>query len=129
MPRKTKRALLASLDVFTRSYLEGALYAELGDAGLPLDYDFGIQDFTRETIEQAIRDCTRFQEECAPLLMEAPTGQDAEQAGYDFWLTRNGHGAGFWDGDWGTVGDRLTEASERFGKVSVSAYRGFVSFV
>lgn len=21
-------------------------------------------------------------------------------AGHDFWLTRNGHGAGFWDGDW-----------------------------
>ena len=23
-----------------------------------------------------------------------------EYAGHDFWLTRNGHGAGFWDGDW-----------------------------
>ena len=23
-----------------------------------------------------------------------------ERIGHDFWLTRNGHGAGFWDGDW-----------------------------
>jgi|TARA_R110000744_G_scaffold366338_1_gene475354 hypothetical protein len=25
---------------------------------------------------------------------------ECERIGHDFWLTRNGHGAGFWDGDW-----------------------------
>lgn len=24
----------------------------------------------------------------------------SDQLGYDLWLTCNGHGAGFWDGDW-----------------------------
>lgn len=34
----------------------------------------------------------------------------------DFWLTRNGHGVGFWDRDVGAVGDRLTKACKKFGE-------------
>lgn len=32
------------------------------------------------------------------------------QAGHDLWLTRNGHGAGFWDRGIGEVGERLSNA-------------------
>jgi hypothetical protein len=38
-----------------------------------------------------------------------------EQAGADFWLTRNGHGAGFWDRGLGELGERLTEAAKASG--------------
>lgn len=38
-----------------------------------------------------------------------------EQIGHDFILTRNGHGAGFWDRGLGEIGDRLTEWSKTFG--------------
>ena len=39
-----------------------------------------------------------------------------EQAGHDFWLSRNGHGAGFWDGDWcDTYADMLTKGSMGYG--------------
>lgn len=38
------------------------------------------------------------------------------QAGHSFCLTRNGHGAGFWDRGTETVGGRLTEASQVFGQ-------------
>lgn len=34
-------------------------------------------------------------------------------AGHDLWLTRNGHGAGFWDGDWRDH-DVLCNVSEQF---------------
>ena len=44
---------------------------------------------------------------------------DAEQAGHDFWLTRNGHGAGFWDRGLGAVGDRLTAAAHVYGSVDL----------
>lgn len=45
-----------------------------------------------------------------------PTG--FEPAGHDFWLTRVGHGAGYWDGDLPqALGDRLTEASKKAGEV------------
>lgn len=43
-------------------------------------------------------------------------GLDAGQVGHDFWLTRNGHGAGFWDRGLGAVGQRLTALAESFGE-------------
>lgn len=39
--------------------------------------------------------------------------------GHDFWLTRNGHGAGFWDRGLGELGDRLTDAAHAYGSVDV----------
>ena len=39
--------------------------------------------------------------------------------GVNFHLTRNRHGAGFWDGDWGELGDRLTEAAHAYGSCEV----------
>jgi len=42
------------------------------------------------------------------------TGRTMEQAGHDFWLTRQGHGAGFWDRGLGIIGEQLTRASKCF---------------
>ena len=40
-----------------------------------------------------------------------------EQMGHDFWLTRNRHGAGFWDGDWPkSVEKSLTDTAHAFGE-------------
>src|SRR6056300_403211 len=39
-----------------------------------------------------------------------------DEVGHDFWLTRNRHGAGFWDGDWADDGDTLTELAHSFGE-------------
>lgn len=49
---------------------------------------------------------------------------DAEQVGYDFWLTRNGHGTGFWDRDDDTYGtaevrDRLDALALSLGETSL----------
>lgn len=43
-----------------------------------------------------------------------------EMAGHDFALTRNGHGAGFWDRYWNDteearIGDRMSDASRVYG--------------
>jgi len=46
---------------------------------------------------------------------------DWERAGSDFHLTRNGHGAGFWDGDW-EHGKQLTDQSETWGALELSVY-------
>lgn len=45
----------------------------------------------------------------------ALAGMDPAQAGHDFWLTREGHGAGFWDRGLGVAGDRLSDAAKTFG--------------
>lgn len=39
------------------------------------------------------------------------------QIGHDFILTRNGHGAGFWDRGLGEIGDRLTKWAKTFGSI------------
>jgi hypothetical protein len=46
---------------------------------------------------------------------------ELEQAGTDFHFTRNGHGAGFWDGDLES-GDKLTEISKTYGTAELSLY-------
>ena len=45
-----------------------------------------------------------------------PWANDPGQAGHDFALTRNGHGAGFWDRGAGEAGKVLTESAEAFGE-------------
>ena len=81
------------------------------------------------TVRDIHRDCLTFIDkmgyiECCGEL-ESWSDDAIERAGHDFWLTRNGHGAGFWDGDWsedymGTeVGELLTEASRPYGDVYV----------
>ena len=40
---------------------------------------------------------------------------DDTDIAHDFWLTRQGHGAGFWDGVYpDEIGDKLTEISNDF---------------
>lgn len=33
-------------------------------------------------------------------------------AGHDFWLTSQGHGSGFWDGDWPIYGEAFTKLAK-----------------
>ncbi len=107
--------IIASLDTFTKAYIECALWSSndnLSDnGGEPLDKNYNVSDFAPETLEKIIADCKKFQEENWDDISDDPS-----QAGHDFWLTRNGHGAGFWDGDWEeTTGERLTTASKEYG--------------
>lgn len=44
-------------------------------------------------------------------------GLDYSQIGHDFILTRNHHGAGFWDRGLGDAGDRLTDAAHAYGEI------------
>jgi hypothetical protein len=38
-----------------------------------------------------------------------------ELLGFDFWLTRNGHGAGLWDRGYGELGEKLSEHARAAG--------------
>lgn len=109
------------MDAFVRQYLETALWSSNDnsreDGGDPLDANYDIDDIHPETIAQAIADCTAFQA-CNQIDL-TKTGADDEQNGHDFWLTRNRHGAGFWDRGYGTVGARLTDAAHVCGEVNL----------
>lgn len=104
------------LDEFTQQYIETALWASYEEDGTPLDENYGWFDLADETILAFYNDCQKFQTENQELI-DMEENQDNSTAGHDFWLTRNGHGVGFWDGDWPISGDKLTIASEKFGEV------------
>lgn len=104
------------MDTFTRHYLAAALWSSTDESdesgGDPMDQNYTLDDLSSETLEWAKRDCDRFREKAGNRVEE----RGEEQAAHDFWLTRNGHGAGFWDGDWPENGDALTKLSEGFGE-------------
>lgn len=84
------------MDKFTTAYIEAALWSSTDnsdDSGCrPLDDNYSIEDIAHETLASILEDCKAFQEDHAQDI-----GGNVEQAGHDFWLTRNHHGAGFWD--------------------------------
>ena len=102
-------------DEFTLAYIEAALWSSTDENDEPLDSNYCIDDLSVETLTQAQTDCTAFQEKNAALI-----GDRESEAGHDFWLTRNGHGAGFWDGDWPkSVGEKLSAESDLFGEIDL----------
>ena len=74
------------------------------------------------------KDCKAFIERVQEL--KIPTdGWTSSQAGHDFFLTRNGHGAGFWDRYWGghpheAAGDALSDVAKHFGETHEHVTRG-----
>jgi hypothetical protein len=104
-----------TLDAFTTAYLEAALWSSMDDHGEPLDANYSLDDIAPATLAQMVEDCQAFQADHA-----ADIAANLSQAGHDFWLTRNHHGAGFWDGDWPReVGQRLTAAAHVYGEVEL----------
>lgn len=62
--------------------------------------DYGFRNLAPRTLEEIVADCAAFSKAADRFLtLAAAQGYTDEQAGIDFWLTRNGHGAGFRDRD------------------------------
>lgn len=93
---------------FYQGYVSCLLWTEGVDIGNSSDLSPSLRQESRT-------DCRNFFDECAELF-----GANYEQAGHDFWLSRNGHGAGFFDGDYAGNERLLQKAARLYG--SVSAY-------
>lgn len=63
-----------------------------------LDLGFTGSDLCREAQASIVGDCGVFLALIPPGILT--TVEQYCHAGHDFLLTRNSHGAGFWDGDW-----------------------------
>lgn len=67
------------------------------------------------TVMAMRRDCASFLCDVVAAGIALAPGR-LRDVGYDFWLTRSAHGAGFRDGDWESgVGERLSALAEAFG--------------
>lgn len=106
-----------------------ALWSSTDDStpsgGYPLDDNYGLEDLAAETMKSMINDCLSFMvfnaEDIAAYC--EGLGYGSEQIGHDYWLTRNGHGAGFWDRYYGpdetlrAVCLRLSESARKDGEI------------
>lgn len=97
----------------------------------PMDRHYSEADLSPEALSKMLADCARFESEQGEVIRAAiETGEVVcgpdfgalGRAGHDFWLTRNGHGCGFWDGDWPEpMADQLTKAAKAFGECDLYA--------
>lgn len=102
---------------FLQGYVTAALWSSTDDDGEPLDSLYSVDEIAPETLAEMVEDCIDFQESNATELSE--TGAGDARNGHDFWLTRNRHGAGFWDRGYGAIGDKLSEAARVYGSVDL----------
>jgi hypothetical protein len=113
---------LQDLQTFTTAYLEAALFTESVEeahaAMLDTTYDaslasvgFTVADIDSSGRANANASCESFvRANLADL-----ASYDAREAGHLFWLTRNGHGSGFWEMP-GDAPCRLTRSAHAFGE-------------
>jgi hypothetical protein len=110
------------LDSFTRGYLEAALWTSDFEPGSgewsEREGEWSIDMIAPESLARAIEVCKDFQDDNREDL--DATGASDNRNGVDFWLTRNGHGAGFWDRGYDVgVGNRLSVAAKAYGSADV----------
>ena len=116
----TKKEFNEYLDEMVTHYLHCALWTGYDESnpddawGDSLNENYDVDDFAKEAIKLAKKDCKKFLEANANLLINI----EAELAGDLFWLTRNGHGEGFGNRDYGKDAcSRLKKSAESFGTI------------
>jgi len=103
------------LDRIFAHYIATALWSTTrGDSG-NLDDLYSIEDLDHTTAVEMKAEMLAFIKENRHLLT-SKDNQKNEYFVHNFWLTRNGHGAGFWDRDYEN-GDALTEACVKYGEL------------
>lgn len=120
-----QQCVLAAYDI--QEVLHGYLTCALWCGNL--DGDFSIGQVTKASHALAENDVREFILTVGIVPREALVDRSVGSVsnrlrdsymGHDLWLTRNGHGAGFWDGDWAQpYASRMTEAAKMLGERNV----------
>jgi hypothetical protein len=133
----------SDVDEILNSYLETALWStpdmdateDDDDYDRCLDKNYSITDFDEESAQKSRKDIESFLDKAKLLTHDAmyELGMEVGRIGHDFWLTRNGHGAGFWDGDYDQrkgdirLGDYLTGIAKEFKILDIEPYDGVLT--
>ncbi len=122
----------ANIEEMVRGYLECQLWAQFdyerngedGTADYCLDANYDTSDVSAEYIEVLTDELSGIVT-AHPLAVRMylaqrnPShGTPSEYFGHDFYLTREGHGCGFWDRGLGELGDYLTKIAKSWGSAS-----------
>ncbi len=81
------------IDKMMAAYIEAIYFTDTGDEGQP-DCD---AELSAETKREAWAACHRLELACSGHNGIDLAQFNPVQVGHDLWLTRNGHGAGFWE--------------------------------
>jgi hypothetical protein len=114
-------ARFKALDGFTQGYITAAFWL-LDESLAEKGYEATFAYLAPSALDDMCNDCDTFQQYASRWLEAAYERQDynEEQAGHDFWLTRNHHGAGFWDRGLGRMrGDRLTNLAHAYSETDL----------
>ena len=120
--RRGYAAVMAWANAITENETEPGEFNPVEDATAALGSD-GLWHITADSVPGAdvvldMTDANAFMDEAADLLY-ASAESDWAQHGHDFALTRNGHGAGFWDRGYGETGYELTGIAQRYAEAWV----------
>lgn len=112
------------MSTFLESYIQTALWASLdfqeGKEPEHMDKNYSADDLAQSTRAAMARDCALFEARIVDLRTDdVQSVEGGDRYAHDFWLTRNGHGVGFWDGDYPVDGERLTAICKEFGEVDL----------
>lgn len=112
-----------NVDEFIGGYVAAMLWSSTDEEGGSLDGLYDGDDLAPEAVDRCQADCRSFLYRIGYLIKEEhfsgrrPDGGTlSAYAGHDFWLTRCGHGSGFWDGDW--TGEELPCAGEMLDRIA-----------
>lgn len=111
----------SELDTILNSYLEAAIWTEEEKLSEETegseDVDFNIHNFTPESRYKALEDIKEFLMDCenSDELIEK---LGLEQVGIDLWLSRNGHGSGFFDRDYEGA-DKAQKCAAKLGTITL----------
>lgn len=112
---------MQTITPMTQAYLTCALWSSTDENGEPLDSVFSLDDLSAEALNDAQTDCALFVTDAQRAGLDLSQLSE-DQIGHDLWLTRNGHGAGFWYRGLGALGESLSDIARRMG--GVDAYAG-----
>jgi hypothetical protein len=125
--------LQTDIDQFILGYKIAAMWSsvhmedENDNCGTPFDQLDPEPEWSEEALTAVKADCEAFclehENDLLDYMLERACnlvdGAAIEHAGHDFWLTRCGHGVGFWDRGMGDLGKRLTEACKAYGSLDL----------
>jgi hypothetical protein len=86
---------MPNIDSFVSSYIRTLLWSETDEFGESLDV-FDASDISPGSLVEIIGDCESFAALASQVFGDRVY---CAEFAHNFCLTRNGHGAGFWDGD------------------------------
>ncbi len=103
------------LDTVTNAYIEAIYFTDTGDTDQP----DSCAELANETRQLIAEDCAKFISIVPDELITdyLSKGFTWDSFGHDFWLTRNGHGCGFWDRGINGTGEKLSDFAQSMGEV------------